>query len=189
MTKILSQSFILFMAVAIGSILFSGMEAKANDLASTNVFFEQGLCEFLDGREKRLCLLHCELLECDEAENLNLGPIFSVFHERACNRLLNRYEALTGLAGPPCFCSQTCDLQQALCEEGCIGAEDESCCMLQCRNAGNLCRDGCCNEREGLLREQCISDCIEAGGEECEFQCPFRLCRTVLIGCLPPVPE
>ncbi len=37
-------------------------EAKANELVSTNFFFEQGDCEFLEGIAKRLCLLHCEFL-------------------------------------------------------------------------------------------------------------------------------
>ena len=189
MTKTLSQSFILLMAVAIGSIFSMGMEAKANDVISTNVFFEQGLCEFLEGREKRLCLLHCELLECDEAESLGLGPVLSFFHERACNRLLDRYEGETGLAGPPCFCNEACDQEFEECNEACIGTEDENCCMIQCRNANNLCRDDCCNENERLKREQCIAECNDAGGEDCEFQCPFRLCLTFTTGCPPPEPE
>lgn len=39
MTKILSQSFVLCMAVAIVSISFLGLEAKAQESVSTNSFF------------------------------------------------------------------------------------------------------------------------------------------------------
>ena len=67
MTKTLSQSFILCMVVAIVSICFMGLEAKAQESVRTNsFFFEESDCRVLEGRSKRLCLLHCVFLECDD---------------------------------------------------------------------------------------------------------------------------
>ena len=169
MSKILRQGSVFFMAVAIVSILFIGMEAKANDFVSTNFFFEQGDCEFLEGRAKRLCLLHCEFLECDEAESLNLGPFFSFFHERACNRLLDRYEEQTGVAGPPCFCSEACDIKFDECVAACEGTEDELCCNIQCGNARSSCGASCCFQEADISFKMCLDDCD--GDVDCEALC------------------
>jgi hypothetical protein len=175
MDKILGRSF-LFLALAIGSIMFLSIEAKANGF-----FFEQGECEYLDGSAKRVCLLHCEFLECDEAENLNLGPILSRFHKRTCNRLLDRYEEETGVAGPPCFCNEACGLKYDECFEGCEDADDPNCCRIQCGNARSSCNADCCIQSGEIEYQMCLDDCN--GDATCEASCFMSGCGAVFTSC------
>jgi len=181
MTKILSQSF-LFFALAIVSVILAGMEAKAQELFSTNTFFEESDCRVLDGRAKRLCLLHCEFLECDDAESLGLGPFLGAIHERTCNGLLDRYEEETGFAGPNCFCDQACDLKFDDCIAECD--PEDPCCPTDCRNARSGCKTSCCFQRVDVEYNLCIDDCN--GDPDCEFNCTMSTCGGAFEGCFIP---
>ena len=185
MSKVIRQSCVLF-AFVIVCLLLVQAEAKANDFVSTNFFFEQGDCEFLDGRAKRLCLLHCEFLECDEADSLGLGPFLTVFHERACGRLLDRYEQETGSAGPPCFCNEACDINYDECIEGCADDEDPACCEIKCGNTLSSCNAGCCGQQGAIDFNRCISEC--EGDPICESTCTISGCLAVAISCIQQGP-
>lgn len=199
MTKTFGQSFILFLAVAIVSVMFMGMEAKADESVRTNFFFEEGECRGLDGRSKRLCLLHCEFLECDERESLNLGPFFSRFHERACNRLLDSYEEESGAPGPPCFCGEACEQKRLDCVDECSettdNPEDFNCCSIMCGNDASSCGASCCFQNNAIKFNICIEDCQDDPDPvACEEDCQIGGCGISFQGCPiivepPPVPE
>lgn len=185
MTKTLSQRLILVLAVAIVSVFFLGLEAKAQESVRTNsFFFEESDCRVLEGRAKRLCLLHCEFLECDDAESLELGPFLSFFHERACNRLLDKYEEETGYPGPNCFCNQACGQKFDECVDACD--PDDPCCPVQCGNARSSCNASCCFQKGDIDRQICLEDCN--GDAECEAGCGFTICGSVVQPCFIQVP-
>jgi hypothetical protein len=185
MTKILSQSFILCMAVAIVSISFLGLEAKAEESVSTNsFFFEESDCRVLEGRSKRLCLLHCEFLECDDPESLGLGPFLSFFHERTCNRLLDKYEQETGYPGPNCFCGQACGLKFEECLEACD--PDDPCCPVDCQNSRSSCNASCCFQKVDIDYNLCLENCN--GDPDCELGCEIGGCGISFQTCFIPAP-
>ena len=182
MTKFLCQTFVLSVTVLLVCASFSQVEAKADESVNTNFFFEAGECEYLEGRSKRLCLLHCELLECDESESLDLGPVLSFYHERTCTRILDKYEEESGAPGPPCFCEQACDIQFDECVAGCEDYADPVCCRIQCGNSRSVCDNHCCIQQGELVYLECIeTTCGGVNDENCF--CLQSFCAVGVVRC------
>jgi len=182
MTKFLCLIFVMSTALLFVCGNFSNGEAKAGESVQTNFFFDAGQCEYLEGRSKRLCLLHCEFLECDESESLDLGPILSFFHERTCSNLLGQYEEESGAPGPPCFCEEACDIQYDDCVAGCEDDADPVCCRIQCGNSQSICDRDCCNQQGELEYLECVeTTCGGVVDENCF--CPQSFCTVGVLSC------